>query len=194
MFKLGHWYPVSNLSLFCQKVLRKKEDGTVSKATIHKRYSVDTCSGCLKQHHLVKYDPRKDVGINPHCAKTGVFRYRDAYCPYELPDDMVLSFDHSRHIDLCANASAYLERVPETPTQIKTTNKKFYVFSNYGATVDHRYTGYFDLETFNTEIHPSCLECSELIEISRDKSRKEVTLSFIIYIYIFTNIFLGYLR
>ena len=136
---------------------------------------MDTCGGCLKQFHLPKYDPRKDVGLNPNDAKAGVYKYRNSFCPYQLPDDMVLSFAHRRHLDLCGNAPGHYEKAPETPTQIKTTNKKFYVFSKYDATVDHRFTGYFDLETFNTEIHPSCLECEELIEISRSKSRKEVS-------------------
>lgn len=168
---LGHWYPVSNLSLFCQTVLRKKEEDC---SHMVRRYPVDTCPGCLSQHHLIKYDPRKHEGINPNCKERGLFRYRNIYCPYEVPDQMALSYEHQRHIDLCGNAPGHIERAEEGPTQIKPSNKKFYVFSKYEASVDHRFTGYFDLETFNKEIFPSCMECSELIDISREKSRKEV--------------------
>lgn len=158
-------------------MLRTKKDDELSgkkEGHIAKRYRVDTCPGCLKQHFLPAYDPRFQTGLNPNCQKSGIFKYRSVYCPYQIPDNMVLSTSHRRHIDLCGNSSEHLERAPEAPTQIKTSSKKYYIFSKHEATVDHRYTGYFDLETFNTELHPSCFECTELMEISRCRKKKEV--------------------
>lgn len=139
---------------------------------IAKRYNVDTCPGCLKQHFLPKEAPAK--GINASSKDVGIFRYRDVYCPYELPSKMALSTIHRRHIDLCGGAPEYLQKASESPTQIHTGIKKYFLFSKYEATVEHRFTGYFDLETFNTELHPTCIECSELMELTQDKKRRDV--------------------
>ena len=104
---------------------------------------------------------------------------------------MVLTEKHIRHMELCG--TELLNRAEETPTLIRAPSKKFFLFSKYETTVDHRYTAYFDLETFNTELYPSCMECSELMQLSPDKNRREVTYEFLFYC--FNNIFsLGYLQ
>lgn len=69
----------------------------------------------------------------------------------------------------------HLDRAEEAPTLVQTTMKKYYVFSKHETRLDHRYTGYFDLETFNTELHPMCFECGELSDITRDKTIREVS-------------------
>ena len=69
----------------------------------------------------------------------------------------------------------HLERAKEAPSLVQPSMKKYYIFSKHETRIDHRYTGYFDLETFNTELHPMCLECAELTQITSNKSIKEVS-------------------
>ena len=143
---------------------------------VRRRQLGDTCPGCLKYFSLPQFDPRTDTKLSdPHCKEKGVIRYRDIYCPYKLPDNVKVSYVQLRHRDLCGRSEMHLERAKEAPSLVHPTMKKYYIFSRHETRIDHRYTGYFDLETFNTELHPMCLECAELTQVTSNKSIKEVS-------------------
>lgn len=182
------------MTKFCQKVLRKAknddDDDPKSRTNIKKRYNVDTCPGCLKQHFLPKYEKGFHAGLNAMSPKSGIFHYRNSYCPYPVPENMILTDKHLRHIELCG--TELLERADDSPTLIRPPSKKYFIFSKHEARVDHRYTGYFDLETFNTELYPCCMECSELMQATRDKSKREVRHELVLMFFL-VIFFLGYL-
>ena len=162
---MGHWYPVKNIAEFTSKILRKK----VNSNHVHKRYGEDSCEKCLLHHHFPT-DVSSDF-IDPKHKIDGFLRYRDKYCPYPIPENFHLSDKHREHIKICGMENEFMFKAEESPSMIMTPKSKYFLFSNYKQTVDDRFSGFFDLETFNQPLEPLCLNCEELIKTTKSHSK-----------------------
>ena len=165
----GHWYPVLNLSEFTAKILRKKDDSK----HIHKRYQGDTCEKCLLHSSLPKYNPGEHTRKDASDPDSGIRKYKDIYCPYPVPDDdFELSIAHRNHRKVCGSNDQHMYVADSSPTMVTTPDEKFFCFSNWRQTIDDRFTGIFDLETFNEKLKPTCLKCELLISSSSSHTEK----------------------
>ena len=161
----GHWYPVQNIAEFTSKILRKKENSN----HVHKRFGEDSCEKCLLHHHLPLHDSSEFT--DPKDKTRGLLRYRDKYCPYPIPDNIQLSENHRQHMKICGVENEFMYKAEESPSMIMTPKSKYFLFSNYKQTVDDRFSGFFDLETFNKPLEPLCLNCEELIKTTKSHEK-----------------------
>ena len=166
----GHWYPVKNLCEFSSKILMKKERSD----NVHKRYDEETCEKCMQHFHLPKkedhyYDYQSS---DPWDKSRGFVKYRNKYCPYEIPKDMHLTFPHREHMKICGMENENMFRAENSPSMITTPKSDFFLFSKYGQTVNDRFSGFFDLETFNQPMEPVCIGCELIINSCSNQAEK----------------------
>ena len=167
---MGHWYPVKNLCEFTSQILRKKDNS----GHVHKRYGEDACEKCLEHHFLVKSEiaATRD-GIDPNDKARGLYIYKNKYCPYEIPKNMIISDKHSQHMKICGVENETLYRAKDMPSMISLPKSDFFLFQNYKQTVNDRYSGFFDLETFNEPLEPTCVPCELLMNTTSSHSEKD---------------------
>ena len=167
----AHWFPVDNLSLLCQKM---------SSSPGYKRMEEDTCHRCLARFTLARDYNKRGVDIKRYdgCEsarhkKLGLIRYRDTYCDLEVPANLRMTRRQREHEEACSKIQEGLNADVDGPTFITPPSQVYYQFSNFGHTVDQRFTGFFDTECFVSVISNMCVGCEMLTRDASSESRSE---------------------
>lgn len=161
----SHWYPLMNLSLFCQNI---RNDA---------RAEQETCRRCLRKLALAKDKTDKGEDLSQfdgkesaRCREFGLVKYQDVYCDLEAPDSIRRTNIQIRHEEECSNFSSELQDEDAGLSHIMPPEDLYFQFSKYGNTIPHRFTGFWDTETFVTQLNLMCCKCELLTEAASSET------------------------
>lgn len=164
----AHWYPIFNLSLFSQKIF----SGT--------RQEEETCIRCLRNFSLAKDKNRKGEDVHQYdgkesarCRKFGLIKYRDVFCDLPIPENIRLTNKQKHHEDECSQFHKVLQTDDAGLSYITPPDELYFQFRKYSALVNHRYTGFWDTETFVTPLKNLCVKCELLCDAAASESQRE---------------------
>ena len=161
----SHWYPLVNLSLFCQNI----RPGA--------RAEQETCVRCLRKLQLARDKSvagddlsQMDGKQSARCRDFGLMKYRDVYCDLETPGNIRLTHVQTRHEEECTSFSPSLQNEDLGLSHIMPPEDLYFQFSKYANTIPHRFTGFWDTETFVTQLELMCCKCELLTEAASSET------------------------